>query len=89
MFSYLHDTMHIEGFWLESNRTLKRWFLSARTRHDIHHQVMNEQGLMDRNFGIGFFLFDRVFGTFSEDAPVFNAGGYRAARERFKSVLDG
>src|SRR5215470_11110400 len=33
MFSYLHDRMHVEGFWLERNRCLKRWFISARRCH--------------------------------------------------------
>jgi hypothetical protein len=49
MFSYLHDIMHVEGFWLEKNRWLKRWFTSARKLHDIH-EVINDQGLMDKKF---------------------------------------
>src|SRR5215472_11952163 len=65
MFSYLHDIMHIEGCWLERNRMLKFWFLSARRLHEIHHRVLNDHGLMDNNFGIGFFAFDRLFGTLS------------------------
>lgn len=87
MFSYLHDAMHIEGIWLEKSLWLKRWFTSARRRHDVHHRLINDEGLMDRNFGIGFFLFDRLFGTLSEDRTSFNARGYQAAQERFKSVL--
>src|SRR5215471_2706767 len=35
MFSYLHDQLHVEGFWLASNPCLKGWFLSARKLHDI------------------------------------------------------
>jgi putative SOS response-associated peptidase YedK len=31
--------------------------------HDIHHHALNNDGLMDKNFGIGFFAFDRLFGT--------------------------
>ena len=88
MFSYLHDAMHVEGFWLAKNRVLKQWRVSARRRHDLHHQIIDDQGLMNRNFGIGFFLFDRAFGTFSDAAAVFNLRGYRAAKERFKSVLN-
>jgi sterol desaturase/sphingolipid hydroxylase (fatty acid hydroxylase superfamily) len=41
---------------------------------------------MDKNFGIGFFLFDRLFGTFSPEQSPFNHRGYAAARERFKYV---
>ena len=88
MFSYLHDVLHVEGIWLASNRWLKRWFLSAQKLHDIHHQVVNDHGLMDKNFGIGFFFFDRVFGTLSAERPAFNEIGYRAAQKRFKSVLN-
>jgi len=41
---------------------------------------------MDKNFGIGFFLFDRLFGTLSSEHSPFNHRGYAAARERFKYV---
>ena len=89
MFSYLHDVMHVEDSWLERNRWLRRWFLAARRRHDVHHCVLNDNGLMDKNFGIACFFFDRIFGTLSDGAAVFNAKGYRTARERFQSVLGG
>jgi sterol desaturase/sphingolipid hydroxylase (fatty acid hydroxylase superfamily) len=88
MFSWLHDVMHIEGFWLEKNRWLKGWFISARQRHDAHHFLMNDEGLMDKNFGIGFFFFDRMFGTLSHSETAFNSQGYEAAEKRFKTVLD-
>lgn len=85
-FSYLHDIMHVEGPWLERNKFLKRWFLSARRLHDIHHRVLNDQGLMNKNFGIGFFLFDRLFGTMCLQQTPFNHGGYKRAKERFGYV---
>jgi sterol desaturase/sphingolipid hydroxylase (fatty acid hydroxylase superfamily) len=88
MFSYLHDVMHVEGFWLEKSKWLKRWFVSARRRHDAHHYLINDRGLMDKNFGIGFFFFDRLFGTLSKGEASFNRKGYDAARERFKSILN-
>lgn len=87
MFSFLHDAMHVDGIWLERSRWLKRWFASARRRHDIHHCLINDEGLMEKNFGIGFFLFDRVFGTLMDADAKFNHSGYRAAQERFKAVL--
>jgi sterol desaturase/sphingolipid hydroxylase (fatty acid hydroxylase superfamily) len=87
MFSYLHDVMHVEGFWLEKNRWLKKWFTAARKLHDIHHEVINHEGLMDKNFGIGFFVFDRLFGTLAAQESAFNPEGYQAAQERFKSIL--
>ena len=48
--------------------------------------MLNDRGLMDKNFGIGFFLFDRLFGTLSSEHSPFNHRGYAAARERFKYV---
>jgi sterol desaturase/sphingolipid hydroxylase (fatty acid hydroxylase superfamily) len=86
MFSYLHDQMHVKNFWMERNLVFKTWFRGARKRHDIHHRVLNDFGLMDKNFGIGFFLFDRLFRTFSAEQSPFNHRGYAAARERFKFV---
>jgi sterol desaturase/sphingolipid hydroxylase (fatty acid hydroxylase superfamily) len=86
MFSYLHDRMHIKNFWMERNSILKAWFRSARRLHDIHHRVLNDRGLMDKNFGIGFFLFDRMFGTLSPEQSTFNRKGYEVAQERFKFV---
>ncbi|HET6181031.1 MAG TPA: sterol desaturase family protein [Candidatus Sulfotelmatobacter sp.] len=84
MFSYLHDRMHMKNFWMERNAILKGWFRRSRRLHDIHHRVLNDRGLMDKNFGIGFFLFDRVFGTLSPEQSRFNHRGHAAARERFK-----
>jgi sterol desaturase/sphingolipid hydroxylase (fatty acid hydroxylase superfamily) len=87
MFSYLHDAQHIEGFWMERNWFLKKWFASARSRHEVHHQTIDDSGLMHKNFGIGFFVFDRLFGTLSEGGSAFNQAGYQSAQERFQSVL--
>ena len=84
MFSYLHDRMHIKNFWMERNPILKGWFQRSRRLHDIHHRMLNDGGLMDRNFGIGFFLFDRLFGTLSPQQVSFNQHGYAAARDRFR-----
>ena len=83
MFSYLHDRMHMEGIWLERNKWLRRWFVATRRLHDIHHHLISSQGLMNRNFGIGFFLFDRLFGTFASEGARFNHSGYEAARQRW------
>jgi hypothetical protein len=63
MFSYLHDRMHIENFWMTRVPLLRSWFLRARRLHDIHHRSVNSAGLMDTNFGIGLYFFDRFFRT--------------------------
>ena len=88
MFSYLHDRMHIDDFWMERAPCLKRWFVSAREAHDIHHWALNDDGLMDKNFGIAFFFFDRIFGTWTARWPSFNRHGYENARRRFSDVLE-
>ena len=76
MFSYLHDRMHIKNFWMGRIPCSPSWFLRARRLHDIHHHVLNNEGLMDRNFGIGFFAFDRLFGTLASQPARFNRLGY-------------
>lgn len=87
MFSYLHDVMHVEGFWMEKSRWLRGWFTSARTLHDIHHQVINRKGFMDKNFGIGFFFFDRLFGTLCQTSQKTDRVAYERALTRFKAIL--
>jgi hypothetical protein len=83
MFSYLHDRMHVKNFWMERNLILQAWFRRSRKLHDIHHRMLNDGGLMDKNFGIGFFLFDWLFGTLSLRGGSFNHPGYAAARNKF------
>ena len=84
MFSYLHDRMHIRNFWMERTPGLNWWFRKARRLHDIHHRSLDPDGRMDKNFGIGFFLFDRVFRTFAKQHCPFNWHGYRAAVRRYR-----
>lgn len=83
MFSYLHDRMHLQAFWMERAPLLKNWFLRSRRLHDIHHHSLNIHGRMDRNFGIGFFLFDRLFGTLAKRHGPLNWHGYHAALRRY------
>jgi sterol desaturase/sphingolipid hydroxylase (fatty acid hydroxylase superfamily) len=88
MFSYLHDRMHLQDFWMLKNPLLKRWFLKTRRLHDVHHIALNNAGLMDKNFGIGFHLFDRIFGSLSWSARPFNREGYEAARKRYAFIQE-
>jgi sterol desaturase/sphingolipid hydroxylase (fatty acid hydroxylase superfamily) len=83
MFSYLHDRMHLQDFWMERAPLLKNWFLRSRRLHDIHHHSLNDDGRMDRNFGIAFFVFDRLFGTLRKRHCPLNRHGYRAALRRY------
>jgi len=82
-FSYVHDGMHIRAFWMGRIPIIQAWFLKARLRHDIHHQQINDEGLMDKNFGIGLSIFDRILGTHLTDAKPFNRPGYTAATRRY------
>lgn len=88
MFSYLHDRMHLRHFWMTRAPLIKSWFVSARRLHDIHHRSLNDQGRLDRNFGIGFFFFDRFFRTLSKRHRPFNCKGYRMAELRYKLSRD-
>jgi sterol desaturase/sphingolipid hydroxylase (fatty acid hydroxylase superfamily) len=82
-FSYLHDRMHLSDFWMAKNPIFRRWFLAARRLHDIHHHALNDDGRMVSNFGIGFFLFDRLFRTISRRHRQFNRRGFETARRRY------
>jgi sterol desaturase/sphingolipid hydroxylase (fatty acid hydroxylase superfamily) len=87
MFSYLHDRMHIHDFWMDRNALLKHWFRRVRRLHDIHHRTLNDGGLMDTNFGIAFFLFDRLFGTLCVKQTPFNHIGYGQAMSKFSRIF--
>jgi len=83
MFSYLHDRMHIENFWMTRVPVLRAWFLNARRLHDIHHRSVDGEGFMDTNFGIGFYIFDRFFRTRVTRHRPFNWAGYQSAVRRY------
>jgi len=83
LFGYIHDSLHIEGFWMLKNKLLKKHFLHARKLHDIHHIQLDNQGRMNTNYGIFFFFFDRVFGTLQSKSKAINEYGYKAALKRY------
>jgi len=83
MFSYLHDRMHTENYWLTRVPLIRTWFLRARRLHDIHHRSVNSHGYMDTNFGIGLYFFDRFFRTLRKRHRPFNWQGYDRAIERY------
>ena len=87
-FSYLHDRMHEKDFWMARNRWTRGWFLNARKLHDIHHRTLGDNGKMNKNFGIGFFLFDRLFGTIAIVQRPFNRRGLEAAQLRYEELFD-
>lgn len=87
MFGTMHDTMHLEGYWLASVPVIGAWYRAVRRLHDIHHLRFSDDGRMPSNFGICFFGFDRLFGTYEHKAEAFNTAGYKAALERYARVI--
>jgi len=86
MFSYLHDRMHLEKFWMARVPLLKTWFRKARRLHDIHHRPLNDKGRMNHNYGIGFLFFDRLFGTIAKrHCPLHWHGNHAAERRHLMS----
>jgi sterol desaturase/sphingolipid hydroxylase (fatty acid hydroxylase superfamily) len=83
-FSFLHDAMHLRETWLAQLPLVKIWFRRARRLHDIHHQSLNNAGQMNTNFGIGFFLFDRLFRTLATRHRPVNRKGLAIALQRYK-----
>lgn len=87
MFGTMHDSMHLEGYWLASVPVLGAWYRHVRRLHDIHHLRFSDDGRMPTNFGICFFGFDRLFGAYENKAESFNQKGFEAALERYKAVI--
>jgi len=53
MFSYLHDRMHTENFWMTRVPLFRSWFLKARRLHDIHHRSVNSKASWTRTSASG------------------------------------
>ena len=83
LFGYLHDQMHVKNNWLLRSTFFRRWFLKARRNHDIHHNHITDQGLMGKNFGIAFPLYDHLFGTYHHRLEGLNKYGVEAAYDRY------
>jgi sterol desaturase/sphingolipid hydroxylase (fatty acid hydroxylase superfamily) len=86
-FSLLHDAMHLRDFWMARMPLINHWFRRARRLHDIHHHSVNGTGHMDANFGIGFFLFDRIFRTLATRHRPLNRKGLAIALQRYKLTM--
>ena len=79
MFSYLHDRMHVENSRMTRVPGFRTWFLKAGRLHDIHHKSLDSSGFKDANFGIGLYLFDRLFRTMANRNLPLHWCGYKAA----------
>lgn len=87
IYSYMHDAMHLSEFWMINNTYFKKWFLKIRSYHEIHHRDVDDIGRMNTNYGICFFVVDRVFGTFQPNLKEFNTKGYKKAEILYKDVI--
>jgi sterol desaturase/sphingolipid hydroxylase (fatty acid hydroxylase superfamily) len=54
--SYIHDSYHIKNHWLNKYK----WYRTNKKYHYIHH-------LDNKNYGITTYIFDYLFGTFSDE----------------------
>ena len=88
LFGYLHDRMHVKDIWLLKSPFFRKWFLKARRNHDIHHNHITDHGLMKKNFGIAFPLYDHIFGTYRHRLGRLNRRGIEAAYKRYKIPLE-
>ncbi len=88
MFGYMHDAMHLRDFWMLKVPFLKKWFLSVRKLHDFHHLQISDDGRMLKNYGICFFWFDRIFGSYSPKPAMFNHAGHEQALIRYEQILN-
>ena len=87
-FSYMHSAMHLKNFWMLKVPGLKQWCQSLRTLHLIHHKNVFEDGRMMTNFGICFFWFDRLFGTYAKKVICDSPKGFKAAEKRYSYIYE-
>lgn len=87
LFGYMHSAMHFKNFWMLHVPILKNWYLSIRKLHDFHHLQFSDDGRMLKNYGICFFWFDRLLGSYSSKSEKFNQTGFEASFIRYKNLL--
>ena len=78
--SYIHDSYHIKDHWLNKYE----WYKYNKHCHYIHH-------LDDMNYGITNYVFDKLFGTFSDKIvdKKDNFNGLKITCEDRYKILDG
>lgn len=86
LFAYMHDNMHVKNFWMERSPLIKKWFLKIRKLHDIHHLHVTDDGKMNVNYGICFFFFDRLFGSYKTEFSTFNKEGHKYALKKYEFI---
>ncbi len=87
LFGYMHGSMHLNNFWMKKVPLLKTWYLRIQKLHDYHHLQISDDGRMQKNYGICFFWFDRIFKTYAPGFKNFNPAGYNEALNRYRNVI--
>lgn len=88
MFSYMHDALHLQKFWMIDHPFFKQWFQKTREKHVIHHLEIDNSGRMNKNYGICFFFFDKLFKTYEAHLGKFNEKGYEKAKHRYAYIYE-
>jgi len=86
-FGIMHDYLHLKDHWILRNSWLRKWFLSIRRYHDLHHMIIDDDGRMKLNYGISFFFMDKLLGTFTDQGQPFNEKGYQQAQQLYDYAL--
>lgn len=87
MFGTMHDSMHVEGWWMAEAPVIGGWYRKIRRLHDIHHLEFSDDGKLNYNFGICVYLLDRLLGSHADKAHPFSEQGYQAALRRYAAVI--
>lgn len=83
LFWFLHETLHLKDNKILKIKFLRKWYLNARKMHDIHHHYVDNKGMMNKNYGIAFFAFDRIFGSYlCSMRGKYNKEGLNLAKEK-------
>lgn len=88
VFVLLHEALHDQRSWITDTKWFPVWFEQLRFMHIRHHKQISEDGHMNRNYGICFFWFDRIFGTYCPPWEPLDKSGYQSAFERYSYILD-
>lgn len=71
---------------MEKSFVFRNWFLRIRKLHDIHHLHVSDDGKMNVNYGICFFIFDRIIGSYRKTFSNFNKAGYEVAKQKYQFI---
>jgi sterol desaturase/sphingolipid hydroxylase (fatty acid hydroxylase superfamily) len=86
-FVMMHTKMHFSNFWMVKNSITNKWFMRVRNQHVIHHCNIDDSGRLNTNYGICFFLYDKIFGTYEPKNCEVNERNYEITKQLYQDVL--